>query len=84
MLQVADVHPHLGFVEGAPHRDPHGDVPAPQNFPKSLKMMEKIHIKKILDENNWNISQTARELDIDRQTLYNKIEKYGIRKEEES
>ncbi|RLC31953.1 MAG: sigma-54-dependent Fis family transcriptional regulator [Deltaproteobacteria bacterium] len=61
-----------------------GDVPAPQNFPKSLKMMEKIHIKKILDENNWNISQTARELDIDRQTLYNKIEKYGIRKEEES
>ncbi len=45
---------------------------------KSLKMMEKLHIERILDESDWNISRAARELDIDRQTLYNKIEKYQI------
>ena len=50
----------------------------PETLPKSLKMMEKIHIKRILDENTWNIRRTARELDIDRQTLYNKIEKYKL------
>jgi len=52
----------------------------PGNIPKSLKMMEKMHIETILVENNWNISKTARMLDIDRQTLYNKLEKYKIRK----
>ncbi len=49
-------------------------------FPRSLKMMEKMHIEKILGENDWNISRAARELDIDRQTLYNKIEKYKIKR----
>ena len=65
-----------------------GDLPferkqvKPAHLPNSLKAMEKIHIKRILDELNWNISQAARELDIDRQTLYNKIEKYHIMKKE--
>jgi transcriptional regulator with PAS, ATPase and Fis domain len=52
-----------------------------ENLPKSLKMMEKIHIERILKETDWNISLTARLLEIDRQTLYNKIEKYNITKE---
>lgn len=52
----------------------------PYEFPKSLKMMEKMHIERILDESDWNISRAARELGIDRQTLYNKIEKYQIRR----
>jgi len=53
-----------------------------ESFPKSLKMMEKMHIERILEECGWNISRAARELDIDRQTLYNKIEKYDIKKGE--
>ena len=48
--------------------------------PKSLKMMEKAHIFRILEQTEWNISKAARELDIDRQTLYNKMNKYGIKK----
>jgi DNA-binding NtrC family response regulator len=52
----------------------------PEALPRSLKLMEKVHIQRILDENDWNISQAARELDIDRQTLYNKIQKYGLKK----
>jgi transcriptional regulator with PAS, ATPase and Fis domain len=52
----------------------------PEHFPKSLKKMERMHIEMVLDETDWNISRAARELDIDRQTLYNKIEKYEIKK----
>lgn len=54
----------------------------PERFPRSLKMMEKMHIERILKETDWNISKAARELDIDRQTLYNKMEKYEIRRGE--
>jgi len=50
-------------------------------FSKSLKIMEKMHIQRILDETKWNIAQAARELEIDRQTLYNKIEKYKIERQ---
>ena len=49
--------------------------------PKSLKAMEKMHIKGILEETNWNIAKTARLLEVDRQTLYNKIARYKIEKE---
>ena len=52
-----------------------------ESFSKSLKMMEKMHIQRILDETKWNIAQAARELEIDRQTLYNKIEKYKIERQ---
>ena len=54
----------------------------PESFPRSLKLMEKTHIHRILKETGWNISRAARELEIDRQTLYNKIQKYGIADEE--
>jgi len=39
-----------------------------------------MHIKRILEETDWNISKTARLLEIDRQTLYNKITRYKIDK----
>ena len=54
----------------------------PVDFPKSLKMMEKMHIEIILKETGWNISRAARELEIDRQTLYNKIDKYKLKNED--
>jgi len=49
------------------------------NGDKSLSAMEKKHIIKVLNNNNWNISRSAAELEIDRVTLYNKINKYGLR-----
>ncbi|MDY6856533.1 MAG: sigma-54 dependent transcriptional regulator [Thermodesulfobacteriota bacterium] len=51
-----------------------------EGLPKSLKSMEKIHIERILEETDWNITRAAYELEIDRQTLYNKIEKYKIKR----
>ncbi|MBI3787666.1 MAG: sigma-54-dependent Fis family transcriptional regulator, partial [Ignavibacteriales bacterium] len=46
----------------------------------SLAAAEKVHIAAILEQNRWNISHSAEVLQIDRVTLYNKIEKYGLRK----
>ncbi len=46
----------------------------------SLSQLEKIHIEKVLKECDYNISQAAKILDIDRTTLYNKMKKYGISK----
>ena len=38
------------------------------------------HIKKVLMKNNWKISETAKDLGIDRTNLFKKMQKYGINK----
>lgn len=42
---------------------------------------EKEFIKNKLAKNNWNVSQTAEELDIQRSHLYNKMEKFGLKRD---
>ncbi len=44
----------------------------------TLEEVEKIHIEKTIDHCNGNLAETARTLGITRQTLYNKMKKYGI------
>ncbi len=50
---------------------------------KSLKefrdLAEKEYILSKLEENNWNISQTARKINTPRSNLYKKLEHYGIK-----
>jgi DNA-binding NtrC family response regulator len=46
----------------------------------SLAAAEKTHIAAVLEQNHWNISRSAEILQIDRVTLYNKIEKYALKK----
>ncbi|HMA85093.1 MAG TPA: sigma-54 dependent transcriptional regulator [Desulfosalsimonadaceae bacterium] len=46
---------------------------------RTLLDVEKRHIKGVLDECGWNISQAARILDINRSTLHKKINKYELR-----
>ena len=48
---------------------------------KRLDDVEQRHIERILKETGWNISRSAAILDIDRVTLYHKIEKYGLKRE---
>ncbi len=48
--------------------------------PDSLKAIEKEHLLRILDKSEWNISKSAKILEIDRSTLYSKIKRYGISK----
>lgn len=55
---------------------------APARTSGTLADMERDHVLLMLDANNWNISRTAEQLGIDRVTLYNKIEKYGLKRPE--
>jgi transcriptional regulator of acetoin/glycerol metabolism len=48
---------------------------------KSLEEIEKAHIEVVLNGNQWNIVRSAHALGIDRVTLYNKIKKFGLKKE---
>jgi len=48
----------------------------------SLEEVEKAHILGSLERNNWNISNTAKMLGIDRVTIYKKLQKYGIKRPE--
>jgi len=63
------------------------DLPLQVNDPpidsthKSLSDIEKQHIKRMLEESGWNVYRAARLLEIDRVTLYNKIKKYGFKRE---
>lgn len=51
--------------------------------PASLAEVEKEHIAMVISQTGGNISQAARILDIDRVTLYNKLRKYGLRRDGE-
>lgn len=42
--------------------------------------MEQLFIEHKLEKNGWNISKTAEEIDIQRSHLYNKMEKYGLKR----
>jgi DNA-binding NtrC family response regulator len=74
----------LRFSAPIPHSD---DDPKIASVPvgSSLDDMEKALISKTLNANNWNKSQTARQLGIKHpKTLLDKIEKYGLKKEPQS
>jgi DNA-binding NtrC family response regulator len=45
---------------------------------------EKAYIKKQLEAHDWNISKTAKALDIQRSHLYNKMRKFGLMREGEN
>lgn len=45
----------------------------------SLEEIEKRHIRYVLEKNHNNITSAARQLDIGRNTLYRKMEKYNLR-----
>lgn len=46
---------------------------------ESIDDLEKKHISMILTKYDWNISRTAKALNVDRATLYNKIKKYDLK-----
>ncbi len=46
---------------------------------RTLEEVERAHVEEVLAETQGNLSRTARILDIDRTTLYNKLRKYGLK-----
>ncbi|MFD1255465.1 sigma-54-dependent transcriptional regulator [Mucilaginibacter terrae] len=66
-----------------------GAAPAPQtdyeqfkNFQEYKDYAEREYIKFKLEKNNWNVSKTADDIDIQRSHLYSKIEKFGLKRGE--
>ncbi len=53
-----------------------------ERFQDFKDYMEKQFIEFKLKKNVWNVSKTADEIDIQRSHLYNKIEKYSLKREE--
>jgi len=74
------------LVVGSPPAVRAGDLPLRLNENgshaggDSLNDVEKSHIARMLERNEWNMTRTARVLGIDRVTLYNKVKKYDLRR----
>jgi DNA-binding NtrC family response regulator len=51
-----------------------------RNGGRTLADVERAHVEAVLAESAWNITQAAAVLAVDRGTLYNKIQKYGLAK----
>ena len=64
--------PDFPFFHARPEEEAAGD--------DSLEALQRKHIRKVLEQTGWNISKAALVLQIDRVTLYNKINKYGLKK----
>ncbi len=46
--------------------------------PLSLAEVERAHVLAVVERCEWNLSRAARLLQIDRGTLYNKLDRYGV------
>lgn len=62
------------FSLGIPKQEPQES----KTLNLSLEELEGLHISKVLNHYSGNISKTAAHLKINRNTLYKKIEKYGL------
>jgi two-component system, NtrC family, nitrogen regulation response regulator NtrX len=59
-----------------------GDLLAAPTFAEFKERAERAYILARLRENDWNISETARIVEMPRSNLYKKIERYGLTREE--
>lgn len=66
-------------IKKEPKREPSIFIPD-----KQLEDVEKQYIYEVLKENNWNKSKSAKILGIERMTLYKKIKKYNLKKEDKN
>jgi DNA-binding NtrC family response regulator len=60
----------------------HDLIHAHEDFTEARDHFEKLFIERKLDEHDWNVSQTAETIGIQRSHLYNKLNKYGIERDD--
>ncbi len=58
-----------------------GELLATESFSEFKDGAERAYIQQKLRENDWNVAETARRIDMPRSNLYKKIEKYGLVRE---
>ena len=67
----------LRFLGGPRANKPEPDKPA-GDARMTLAEMEKLHVLRVLEEENGRVEQAARRLGIPRSSLYNKLKRYGV------
>jgi two-component system nitrogen regulation response regulator NtrX len=70
------------FTEGARKVSSKASASDAETYGDFKESTEKVFLKEKLEENNWNVSETARKLGMQRSNLYKKIEKYNLSREE--
>ncbi|MDE3013712.1 MAG: hypothetical protein OXU33_06535 [Gemmatimonadota bacterium] len=55
-----------------------GELFSSESFSDFKDGAERAFIQQKLRENDWNVAETARRIDMPRSNLYKKIEKYGL------
>jgi two-component system nitrogen regulation response regulator NtrX len=55
-----------------------GELLSTENFSDFKEGAERVYIQQKLRENDWNVAETARRIDMPRSNLYKKIEKFGL------
>jgi len=69
-------------ITGGASAAPQTDFDQFANFQEYKDYAEREYIKFKLEKNNWNVSKTADDIDIQRSHLYSKIEKFGLKRGE--
>ena len=54
------------------------EILSAETFSDFKDRAERAYIAQRLRENDWNVAETARRIDMPRSNLYKKIEKYGL------
>lgn len=78
----AFANPSAPVAPTAESADPQTDYDQFTNFQEYKDFAERAYIKFKLEKNNWNVSKTADDIDIQRSHLYSKIEKFGLKRGE--
>ncbi len=68
----------VGMLEGRRGDHDLGELIGDQSFDQFKRDAERAFLKARLEENGWNVSETARKLAMPRSNLYKKIEKYQL------
>ena len=74
---IRPAHLQLGARDGSSDAVTGGDG----DVPLALTDVERQHVERVLRDTNWNISQAARVLHVDRKTVYAKIKQFGLTKD---
>ena len=67
---------------GTPESGLTSELMAAETFGEFKEGAERAYILRKLRENDWNVSETARRIEMPRSNLYKKIERYGLKREE--
>jgi transcriptional regulator of acetoin/glycerol metabolism len=80
-IRRADLPPEIRRYEPRAGRPPtlHSGSPAePGHAPTSLEIAERRALLETIEQNDWNMTRTAVQLGLSRNTLYRKLKRHGI------